>query len=48
MRDTDLYHHLLGLIPPWEVDRVELSAERGRIDVWVEHPKRTKETRVIH
>ena len=42
MRDTELYRHLLGLESPWEVSRVELSAEGGRIDVWVEHPKRTR------
>jgi hypothetical protein len=42
MRDTELYRHLLGLESPWEVSRVELFAEGGRIDVWVEHPKRTR------
>jgi transposase len=42
MRDTELYRHLLGLESPWEVSRVELSAEGSRIDVWVEHPKRTR------
>ena len=42
MRDTDLYHHLLGIESPWKVSRVELSAERGRIDVWVVHPARTR------
>ena len=42
MRDTDLYRHLLGLVAPWEVSQVELSAEDGRVDVWVEHPERTR------
>lgn len=42
MRDTELYRHLLGLDAPWEVSRVQLSAEGGRIDVWVDHPKRTR------
>lgn len=42
MRDTELYRHLLGLVAPWEVSRVELSAEGGRIDVWVDHPRRTR------
>jgi len=42
MRDTELYSHLLGLVSPWEVSRVELSAEDGRVDVWVEHPERTR------
>jgi transposase len=42
MSDTELYRHLLGLESPGEVSRVELSAEGGRIDVWVDHPKRTR------
>ena len=42
MRDTDLYRHLLGLVAPWEVDRVELSVVDGRVDVWVRHPDRTR------
>ena len=42
VRDTELYRHLLGLVAPWEVSRVELSVEDGRVDVWVEHPKRTR------
>jgi len=42
MRDTELYRHLLGLVAPWEVSRVELSVADGRVDVWVEHPRRTR------
>lgn len=42
MRDTELYRHLLGLVAPWEVDRVELSTAEGRVDVWVTHPGRTR------
>lgn len=42
MRDTELYRHLLGLETPWKVRRVELSATDGRVDVWVEHPARTR------
>jgi transposase len=42
MQDTELYRHLLGLESPWEVSRVELSAEGGRIDVFVGHPRRTR------
>ncbi len=42
MRDTELYRHQLGLVAPWEVSRVELSADGGRIDVWVDHPRRTR------
>lgn len=42
MRDTELYRHLLGLVAPWGVSRVELSVEEGRVDVWAEHRKRTR------
>ena len=42
MRDTELYRHLLGLVPPWGVGRVELSVEESRVDVWVVHPGRTR------
>ena len=36
MHDTELYRHLLDLVAPWEVSRVELSDKGGRVDVWVE------------
>lgn len=39
MRDTELYQQLLGLAPPWTVDRVELSVRDKRVDVWVAHPR---------
>src|ERR1035438_9260901 len=42
MRDTELYQHLLGLVAPWEVSRVELSVADGRVDVWAQHPRRTR------
>ncbi len=42
MRDTELYRHLLGLEAPWKVERVELSVTDGQVDVWVEHPGRTR------
>jgi len=42
MRDTELYRHVLGLESPWEVNRVELSTEGERIDVWVDHPRGTR------
>ncbi len=42
MRDTELYRHLLGLVAPWEVSRVELSVKDGRVDVWAGHPRRTR------
>lgn len=42
MRDADLYRHLLGLFTPWEVERVDLSVEDGRVDVLVARPKPTR------
>jgi transposase len=39
MKDTALYHHLLGLEDPWFVSEVDLDTEGQRVDVWVEHPK---------
>ena len=42
MRATELYRHLLGLVAPWEVSRVELSVADGRVDVWAQHPRRTR------
>src|ERR1035437_6709574 len=39
MRDTELYRQLLGLEPPWEVSRVELSVKDGRVAVWAGHPR---------
>lgn len=38
MRDTELYRHLLGLLEPWTVDRVELNVTERRVDVWASHP----------
>jgi len=42
MRDTEIYRHLLGLVSPWEVSRVELSLDGGRVELWAEHPKPTR------
>jgi len=39
MRDTELYHHLLGLQAPWFVAEVKIDVTRQQVDVWVEHPK---------
>lgn len=38
MRDTELYRHLLGLLEPWSVERVELNVPEQRVDVWTAHP----------
>jgi transposase len=42
MRDNELSGHLLGLVFPWEVSELEVSVGGGRVDVWAEHPKRTR------
>lgn len=35
MRDVELYQQLLGVVSTWTVNRVELSVEAERVDVWV-------------
>jgi transposase len=42
MRDTELYRRILGLESPWDVARVELAVKEHRVDVWVEHPPKTR------
>lgn len=37
VKDTELYRHLLGIAPPWTVERVDLNAKAQRIDVHLEH-----------
>lgn len=37
MNDIDLYERVLGLDEPWFVQRVELSVNPQRVDIWVEH-----------
>lgn len=39
MKDTELYHHLLGLQEPWFVSDVQINVNGQQVDVWVEHPK---------
>ncbi|MGI0054412.1 MAG: ISL3 family transposase [Thermoplasmata archaeon] len=38
VQDTELYRHLLGIVVPWTVERVELDATERRVDVWAGHP----------
>lgn len=42
MRDTELYRHLLGLVSPWTVERVELDVAKRRVDVYAVHSKQRK------
>lgn len=37
VKDTDLYRHLLGISPPWTVERVDLDAMEQKIDVYLGH-----------
>jgi transposase len=37
MRDTDIFSKLLNLQNPWRVDRVALTPEERRLDVWLAH-----------
>ena len=39
MKDTELYRHLLGIEPPWTVDRVDLDVSGQRIDVKLAHKR---------
>ena len=39
MKDTELYHHLLGLQDPWFVSDVQIDVKGQQVDVWVEHPQ---------
>ena len=38
VQDTELYRHLLGIVAPWTVDRVELDPSERRVDVWAVDP----------
>ena len=37
MKDTELYRHILGIMPPWTVEKVNLDAKALRIDIQLEH-----------
>jgi len=37
MQDKELYRYLLGLDPPWTVERVDLNVGDQRVDVWASH-----------
>jgi hypothetical protein len=37
VQDADLYRRLLGVEPPWKVDRVDLDIKGERVDVYLEH-----------
>ena len=38
MDSVELYRQLLGLTPPWTVERVELDVARQHVEVYVGHP----------
>jgi transposase len=39
MKDTELYQHLLGLLSPWHVERVDLDVKTQRVNVFAAHRK---------
>lgn len=39
MQDIELYRYLLGLKPPWKVERVKLDVINQRVDIWAYHTK---------
>lgn len=39
MDNKRFYAEILGLKPPWFVERVEFDAKAGRVDVWVNHER---------
>lgn len=38
VKDVELYRHLMGIVEPWTVDRVEMNVKDRRVDVWITHP----------
>jgi transposase len=42
MRDVDFFAKLLRLKRPWKVERVSISPEEKKIDVWLEHRRRAE------
>lgn len=42
MQSEELYRQLLGLVAPWEVERVELNMTERQVDVYVGHPARQR------
>lgn len=42
MRDIELYRHLMGLESPWQVTRVQLLLDEGKVDVWADHGRKAR------
>ena len=42
MRDTELYRHLMGIVSPWTVGRVDLDVTKRRVDVFAEHSRQSR------
>ena len=38
MDDKELYRQILGVIAPWEIDRIDLNMDQDRVDIYVEWP----------
>lgn len=42
MHDTQVFSHLLGIVDPWQVDRVDLALEEGEVHVHLHHDRGKK------
>jgi transposase len=42
MQDRELYRRILGIENPWQVERVELKLEQGKVHVYLEHAPEAK------
>ncbi len=38
MDDKELYRQILGVIAPWEINRIDLNMDQDRVDIYVEWP----------
>ena len=42
MDDKELYRQILGVVAPWEIRKIDLEMERGRVDIYLEWPHATE------
>lgn len=41
MKDTDLCKSILGVTPPWEVDKIRVETRTKRVDIWLAQATKT-------
>jgi len=39
MNEKQIFTELLGLKRPWYISRVEITSQKNRVDIWIEHEK---------